>query len=988
MEDLSGLLEGELDCRPATCAVYASDASIYQITPLGVAWPRNTADVITLAKYAADTDTPLFPRGAGTGLAGQAIGDGIIVDFSRHMNRLISTDGNTVRVQPGIVRDKLNEQLRESGRYFPPDPSNTAITTIGGMCGVDAAGSRSVRVGSMRDHVASLEMVLAGGECIEWGRETLELLRAVSPQPADVSREDSQGQIVLAELQSKRNIVSKLAKILEDNAELIRQKQPPLPRNCSGYYLRNILDGESLHIPRMLVGSEGTLGLFTELTLYTAPRPAHRGVVLLLFGQLAAAIRTVQAISDSQPSACDLLDRRLLSLAREADPRFAELISPAAEAALLIEHVGLSDRQVRERVSQALDAVHAVNLRAIVAHEAYSPDEAGVDFLWSLPSRVVPLLTRLQGKTRPVPFIEDVAVPPESLFEFITVAQRVLQKHEVTATIYAHAAAGQVHLRPFLSTPTPADGQKLEALARDIYQAVFGFGGTISGEHGDGLSRTAFLRSQYGSLYRVFREIKDLFDPHNLLNPGKIVSDDPHLTLKNIRPVTNAAPETVELHLNWDAAEFESAATRCNGCGTCRTQTPTLRMCPFFREDQNELASPRAKANLSRERLQAAAQGRPFEADALRQVTKLCFNCKQCELECPANVNIPQMVTEARAADVAANGLKRTDWVLSRAHSFGAFGSAAWLPANWAIRNKAARWMIERLFGISRKRKLPMFARRPFLRSMHADCRRPPALFEKQRTVVYFVSEYANFYDPDIAHALVAVFRHNGYRVYVPDEQTTSGMAMVTAGDLEAARDVAEKNVRVMAELAREGYPIVCSEPSAAIALRKEYPMILDHPDVQTVADRVIDAGQFLGELHQQGRMKTEFQPLNVKVGYHTPCHLKSLTGESALAQLLALIPGVDVHTIDAGCSGMAGAFGLSRGNFETSIRMGWPLISRMRGDDLNIGATECSSCKMQMEQGTSTPTLHPLKLLALAYGLMPELRKKLEPTNSRLTVS
>ncbi|MCH8830316.1 MAG: FAD-binding oxidoreductase, partial [Planctomycetes bacterium] len=328
VEDLAGVLRGEIRCDSLTASLYSSDASLYQIMPLGVVTPRDRDDVLTLANYSRETGIPLFARGAGTGLAGEALGDGLIVDFSRHMRDVLSVDGDTVRVQPGVVRDQLNAVLRESGRYFPPDPSNSAVTTIGGMIAVDAAGSHSIRVGSTRDHVKSLECVLADGSLIEFGVESLlELSLADHAAAGDATADDNR--------HLKRTIVSKLIKILADNRELIDQKQPALIRNCCGYFLRNVLHEDRVNLPRILVGSEGTLALFTEATLHTSPLPEHRGAVLLLFGQLEAAIRTVQAIVGQQPSACDLLDRRLLFLAREADPRFEKLISPAAEAALL-----------------------------------------------------------------------------------------------------------------------------------------------------------------------------------------------------------------------------------------------------------------------------------------------------------------------------------------------------------------------------------------------------------------------------------------------------------------------------------------------------------------------------------------------------------------------------------------------------------------------------------------------------------------------------
>ena len=989
VEDLSGSLRGDLRCDPLTVAMYASDASLYQIAPVGVAFPRDRDDVVLLARYSAEMDVPLSPRGAGSGLAGSCLGSGLVVDFSRYMRRIEEIGDGTVRVQPGIVRDRLNHVLRQHGRYFPPDPANSGVTTVGSMLAIDAAGSHAIRVGSTRDHVERIEVVLSGGSVIEAGNEPLDILKtppAAVPAAPNLL-EDGLSAASSVDPNVKRTIISKLSKLLADHEELIQTRQPALVRNCSGYYVRNVLSRTHLHLPRLLVGSEGTLGLFTSAVLNTAPLPAHRGVVLLLFGQLEAAIRSVQIIARQQPSACDLLDRRLLSLARESHERFEALISPAAEAALLVEQTGFSDRQVRDRIRMAVQAVHAADSEAVVACEAYTFDD--VEFLWTLPGKVVPLLTRLRGPTRPLPFVEDVAVPPETLHEFLLRAQRVFQRHQVTASLYAHAASGQVHLRPFLPPPTPDDGSRIEAIARDLYQVAFSFGGAISGEHGDGLARTAFIRSQYGELYKVFQQIKDLFDPHNLLNPGKIISDDPHVTIRNLRPSPTAVPETIELQLRWKPEELSQAAARCNGCGACKTQSDEFRMCPFFRLDHLEEASPRSKANVVRNFTSGLLDGNEFASADMKRLASLCFNCKQCQLECPSNVNIPQMMIEAKAAYVQAHGLSRADWILSRAHSFGAAGSGAAMFANWVVGNPTARWLLEAFVGIARQRKLPQFARRSFIRSAGRDLKRLPKLSGKtERPVVYFVSEYANYHDTELARAFIAVLQHNGVPVHVPPGQTSSGMAMISAGDLDAAREVAEQNVRILGELAREGHTIVCTEPAAALCLKQEYPQLLDHPDVGVLASQVVEAGAFLEQLHRAGRLRTDFQPLDLTVGYHTPCHIKALGHGSALERLLSLIPELKVLKIEKGCSGMAGAFGLTKQNFRTSVRIGWGLISRMRQGDLDAGTTECTSCKMQMEQGTRIPTVHPLKLMALSYGLMPEIRQRLAPNKRKLIVS
>ena len=985
-EDLAGTFEGELRFDPLSLVMYATDASLYQLRPLGVAYPRHRQDVVTLARYAGEQDLPLIPRGAGSGVAGGAVGRGLVIDFSRHMTEIERVEETTVRVQTGVVLDRLNQRLREYGRYFPPDPSNSAVTTVGGMLGVDAAGSHAVRVGSTRDHVQSIDLVLPGGAGFEAGIQPISA-RARVRQSNGLSADDAAAVDDLVHSQELLQMVtSRLGHLIRENAGLIDERQPPLMRNCSGYHLRSVLSHETVNIPRLLVGSEGTLALFTAATLNTAPLPAQRGVVLLLFAQNESAIRTVQEVIGQQPSACDLLDRRILSLARESDPRFAGMIPPAAEAGLIVEQTGFNERQTRDRVRMIIDAARHLDSRVVVGAQAYEFDD--VEFLWTLPKRVVPLLARLKGGERPVPLVEDIAVPPDVLNEFLVKAQKVLQRHQLTASLYAHAASGQVHLRPFLPLPSERDAARIESLARDIYEVVFSVGGSMSGEKGDGLSRTAFIRSQYGDLYRVFQQVKEIFDPHNLLNPGKIISNDQHTTIRHFRPTENADPPVVPLQLNWRGESMLESAASCNGCGTCRTQDSLARMCPFFRIDPIEEASPRAKANVMRGFATAALDSPDITSENMQRLAGLCFNCKQCRDECPSGVDIPHIVMEAKAGYVAANGLSRADWFLARAHSYGRLGCALSPLTNRIINNTFARWLMERLIGIGRRRKLPSFTRRPFVKRIDATLTDPAGLSRDPPSVVLFVDGYVNHHDPELGEAFLAIMQHHGIPIHVPAEQTGAGMALISAGDLASARKTAQHNIRVLSELARDGHPIVCTEPSSALCLREEYPMLLEHPDVDVVAQQVIDAGTLLGQLHSDGRLRTDFQPLDLNVGYHLPCHVKALSRETPFADLLSLIPGLTVNRIEEGCSGMAGAYGLTRDNFETSLKIGAGLIQRMQRSDLTVGATDCSSCKLQMEQGTTTPTIHPIKLMALAYGLMPELRERLKPSGKRLVVT
>lgn len=974
-EDLAGLFAGEFRFDRLTREIYASDGSLYQLCPVGVAYPRSLEDLVVLARYAEEHSLALVPRGAGSGVAGGALGTGLIVDCSRHLTNIVSIGEDTVTVEAGVVRDQLNRVLRQRGRYLAPDPANAEVTTIGGMLGVDAAGSHAVRVGSMRDHVQNIQIVLPGGHAFLAGIEPIR-----DPLHASATGPEQNGESV------KHGVVGRLARLLQQHAALIRERQPPLMRNCSGYHLRTVLAGNALNLPRLLVGSEGTLALFASATLDTSPLPAQRGVALLLYGSLESAIRTVQAVNDQQPTACDLLDRRLLTLAREADPGFEAIIPKTAEAGLIIEQTGFSERQVKDRMRMIIEAARAQESHVVVAQQAF--DEEGVEFLWSLPRRVVPLLARLKSGARPVPLVEDIAVPPEALHDFLVRAQRVLQRHQLTASLYCHAATGQVHLRPFLPMPVEADSERIEAIARDLYEVVFSAGGSISGEKGDGLSRTAFIRSQYGPLYRVFQQVKDVFDPRHLLNPGKIISDDQHTTIRHFRPVPVEDTALVPLQLRWRGESLNQTTAQCNGCGSCRSTEADLRMCPFFRVDAIEEASPRAKANAMRGLATGTLEPREMSSESMKRLANLCFNCKQCRDECPANVDIPHLMIEAKAGYVAANGLGRADWFLARAHSWGRLGCTLAPLANWAISASGSRWLIERFLGIARRRKLPAFARRPFLSTLPDEVTDPDHVSRDPKSVVYFVDGYVNHHDPQLGHALLAVLKHNGIPAHVPLDQTSAGMAMVCAGDLAAARKHAQHNVRILSELARDGHTIVCTEPAAAVCLREEYPMILDHPDVDLIAGQVVEAGDFLRRLHTEGALRTDFQPLTLTAGYHLPCHIKALSHASPFAELLALIPGLNLQRIERGCSGMAGAFGLTRENFDLSLKIGEALIRRMSEPDLTLGTTECSSCKLQMEQGTSTPTVHPLKLMALSYGLMPELRERLKPGRRRLVVT
>ncbi len=981
-EDLRGLISGDILCDEIYRRLYAGDGGIYEICPLGVVRPRSTSDVQAAVKYAAEKKIPIHARGAGTGVAGQSLGPGLVVDFSRYLHRIIEIGEQSVRVQPGVVHERLNAQLKASWRVFGPDPANSRVTTMGSVLAIDGAGSHWLKYGSAARHVLSMSLVLANGERIKAGREPLVDGRSQDENP------------------TKRALVDRLVQLLRENRELIDKSNVKSPVDCCGYHLKGALcrdDSyrECLDLTRLLVGSEGTLALTTEAALATQELPRCLGTALLLFESLETAARTVSELLPYAPAACDLLDRRFLSLAREIEPRFNELIPQHTEAVLLVEQHGETQADLRDNMRELVSAA-GKNNAAFAVRLAFDP--ADVELFWQLAQRALPALGRLEGAARPLSVVEDIAVGPAELPDFLVAAQNILQRHEVTAALFAHAGQGQVHLQPFFDLGNRDDVEKMRRLADELYEEVFRIGGTISGEHGCGLSRSPFVQRQAGALYEVFRKVKQIFDPENILNPGKIVGSSPDLLVAHLRPVVQiddappvaarrgavsdaaAAPrlrDLIELQLNWDPKRLDKAARRCTGCGDCRTNSHDTRMCPMFRIRQSEEASPRAKANLARAILTKQIELESLTTEEFKGVMDLCFNCHMCVQDCPAGVDIPRLVAECKAAHATAKGLPPVDQAMMRLDAIGSLAASFPALSNWALANRQMRWILEKTIGIAQGRKLPRVSSPSLLRrASRRRLNRPRR--QRDLKAVYFVDTYANFYDPQLGEALVAVLKHNGVAVFIPPEQMQAGSSAVSVGAMDRAKKLARHNTAVLADAVRQGYRVIATEPAAALTLKREYPQILDNDDTRLVAQNTTDAGAFLWEMHSQGKLQLDFNPLLAAVGYHMPCRLRALQLGSPGENLLRLIPGLSVHAIEQGCCGMAGDFGIKKKNYRTSLRIGWRVVSALRNPKLQAGVSECSACKMQMEQGTSKPTVHPIKLLAVAYGLMPELENLL----------
>ena len=978
-DDLRGIVRGDVLCDEISTALYSTDASIYEIRPIAVVRPRTDADVVALVQYANDHDLPIHARGSGSGVAGESVGPGIVVDFSRFMRSMRSNpDDGQVTAQCGLPLAELNHLIKPEGRWFGPDPATRSITTIGGVLATNSSGSHYLRSGSVRDNIESIGIVTAEGERLLVGKH--------SPR-----EEGTAGRLARG--------LTEIAQQYQPAIEELNNKPPAR----SGFRFDGVIgDDGRVDLAKFLVGTQGTLALFVEGTLKTEWIPRHRGIVVLFFHRLESASRTALKSLKYGPVACDLMGRRLLGIAREIERQFEAVLPREAEAMLLLEFQAEEIAELQQRLDMVAEELSVGSDAAFFVSKSSSQHER--DQFWTLVRRATPRLSRLKGPGMPIPFIEDIAVPPERLPDALSAIQRTLRDAQCTATIFAHAGHGQLHVRPFIDLAKPADREKIRDLSEQVAEVVWRYDGQVSVEHAAGLSRSFLLPKQFGPFWPAMGQIKRLFDPHHRLNPGKLFGAVLQQPNENLRPIGQtiqvstgtrtllpAADHIVQaarlgghpvpdlpVLQHWTANHrIDEVAQSCNGCARCRTTASGERQCPVFRTMRDEESTPRAKANLLRAVLSGAVDIDSLAGEKAKSVADLCFHCHQCRLECPASVDIPKIVSELKAQYVQTNGLKLTQRLLTRLDFAAAVAAQTPLLSNFLIRNRFFRWLMEATFGLSSSRELPTVASVSFMR--HASRRRLTKRIESDGPkVVYFVDYFANYHDPTLGLALVEILQQNGIAVYVPTTQSGSGMARIAAGDLKGARRVARWNVRMLADAVRSGYHVIATEPAAVLCLRHESPSLLDDEDSLLVAKNSSEACEYLRSLDRQSKLDRSFKNLEAEFAYHRPCHLRVLDPDPASLHVLKLIPGLDVQFVDKGCSGMAGVWGLERKNYRSSVRIGWPMIQEMRRQKASFASTECSACKMQIDHGSFKTAVHPIKLLAYAYGRMPQLAEQL----------
>lgn len=942
----------EVRADEVTLALYSTDASLYQVRPLCVVIPRTREDAQAATAAAIRFGLPLLPRVSGTSLAGQAVNEAVVLDFSRHLDRIveIEPDGRFARVEPGVILDDLNAALRPHGLQFGPDPASSDRASLGGIIGNNASGAHSLEYGLAMDHLLGVEALLGDGSCVRWGAMEAEAVGSVSAAAGFAGR-----------------ALAGLRDLAREHADTIRAATPRHWRRCGGYALDRFVDGVSLHVPqdprfnpaRIFCGAEGTLGILTEITVGLVERKPFRALAVLPFDRLRAALDEVPAILETGPSSVELLDHTSLELCRQA-PEYTRLLDgllPGRPFCLLaVEYEGRERGEPAAGMDRLVARLGRFGAPPITRLETASAQAR----LWQIRKAGLGLMMSTRALRKPVPFLEDAAVPVNRLGEYIDAVETFCRDLGVPITYYAHASAGCLHVRPMLNLRDPEDRARIPEIQKHAVGLLRRLGGSQSSEHGDGRSRSWLNERMFGpEYYGLLRQVKRLFDPAGLFNPGMIV--DSPAPLENLRPTTVLAPAVGD-RLDFSAdGGFQAAVEQCNGAAVCRRRGPGV-MCPSFRVTRDEEHSPRGRANALRAVLQGWLPGESLTGSRIEAVMDLCVECKACKSECPSAVDVAKLKIEWLARRNEARGVPLRSRLFADSWKVARFVSGRWAPwINAVLRPVPVRHVLAAVTGLTPHRSLPAFARDPFWSWSRRRGESPGAGDE----VALFEDEFNAGFDPDVLRAAVECLEASGCRVRFCGVRS-SGRAALSKGLLGQARVEARDTLARLHPFARRGVPIVGLEPSAILSVRDDYPSLLPgDPRIAECASACLLFEDFLAA-RAVGGAGPALRPGARKVLLQGHCHQRALCGTAFALTVLRGIPDCDVAELDTTCCGMAGSFGFEREHYEVSMAIGelalFPAVRAAEPD--TVIAAAGFSCRQQIAQGTGRSARHPAQIL------------------------
>jgi len=959
---------GEVYFEDFDRSLYSTDASIYRIEPLAVVVPRTQADVAHAVRWAAEFGVPIIPRGSGTSLSGQSIGQGLVIDFSKWLNRILEIDveRRTARVEPGVVLDQLNAAAAKHGLQFGPEVATSSRANLGGMIGNNSAGSRSILHGKTVDHVLALDVLLADGTPVRFEPKTADEIRAI------VSRDDALARVY-----------REAARIARDERDEIIARFPRVLRRVSGYNLDELVPecrsgvrwpplaeavraiehdrfpDAPFNLARLIVGSEGTLATVTEALVHLVPAPAVRAIVVLEFDSLEASVGAVGEMLTFGPSAVEMLDGLIIELAAKnlEYKHYLDFVVGRPESLLIVEFAGDDMADVRHRAEQL-----ALRMQgwAGIARVLPAFDKAMCDHIWACRKAALPLLMSIPGSRKPIAFVEDTAVDPSRLPEFVARFRRLIERHDTRGAFYGHASVGCLHIRPLLDCSRAEDVERIRAISAEVAELVQEFGGAMSGEHGDGLARSYLNERMFGPrIYQAFRALKRAFDPRHLMNPGKIV-DAPGPT-ENLRLGPSYRPISITTTLDFSReGGLAQAAEACNGSGVCR-KTRTGTMCPSFMATGDEEHSTRGRANALRMVLSGGLPAAELTGSRLLETFELCLQCKGCKAECPSNVDVAKMKVELLDHYYQAHGTPRSARFMGHVARWNKLGSALAPLSNWLTWLPGVGLLNEHLLGIDRRRPLPHFEHDNFHR-WFARHRPANSTSDAPRTPVVLLDDCLTSYcEPNVNRAAVELLERAGHEVHLAG-LGCCGRAMISKGLVREAQQLARANIARLLPWAQRGVSIVGCEPSCLLTLVDEYRDLVPGSDAELIAQQARLIDTHLVRSGVQLPWQEGAEPAQALL--HGHCHQKALVGLADTRAALSQVPGLSTSVVDSGCCGMAGSFGYE--HYDLSMQIGERvLFPAVRSQPEALLIAPGFSCRQQIQHATGRRALHPAELLA-----------------------
>ena len=965
LNKLEAQLTGKLVYDDLWKSIYATDASVYREIPLAVSFPKNQKDLKLLIDFAGKYKTSLIPRTAGTSLAGQCTGNGIVVDVSRYFTDIININAKkkTVTVQPGVIRDDMNRKLEKHGLFFGPNTSTSNRCMIGGMVGNNSSGTTSIKYGTTRDKLVSLKVILSDGNEAEF---------------RELTREEYDKKLKLDNLEGEiyRLVNDKLKD--EKNQSEIRKNYPPseLHRRNTGYALDELLNSEifdpekeKFNLSKLIAGSEGTLAFITEITLQLDELPPeYTAMVAAHYSSIDSCMQAVVPAMEHSLFTCEMMDKVILDCTKEnlkyRDNRF--FIEGDPEAILMLELRSDSEVELQYKVNKLLETLKESNLG--YAFPVLYDEQ--INLALELRKAGLGLLGNMKGDRKAVACIEDTAVAIPVLADYISDFSKIMKSYDQQAVYYAHAGAGEIHLRPILNLKKSEDVKLFRSITRDVAELVKKYNGSLSGEHGDGRVRAEFIELMYGRhLYELLKEVKNVFDPQNIFNPGKIV-DAPAMDT-SLRYEPDRKEPVIETIMDFsDADGVLRLAEKCNGSGDCRKSVEAGgTMCPSYRATREEKDTTRARANALREFLTNSDKTNPFDHKELKEVLDLCISCKGCKSECPSNVDMAALKAEFQYQYRKSHKASFRDKAFANITQQNERASKLPGISRFMLTNSFTSGLAKKVLGVAKERELPVVGKQT-LKKYYLKNKEKFNIQKPIKTVYLFNDEFTNYLDVQVGKDALNLLAKLQYKVVIIDHPE-SGRSQLSKGFLDKAKELANKNVSIFKDLITSETPLIGVEPSAVLSFRDEYLRLADDKGAaKKLSENCFIIEEFLKQEIAAGNIRSDqFSKKKATIKIHAHCHQKALSNTSRTFDILNLPENYKVTIIPSGCCGMAGSFGYEKEHYEISMRIGEnSLFPAIRKSDKNvIISANGTSCRHQIKDGTGRVAQHPVSILRKA---------------------